>query len=313
MLSVHSSPLGRLGTNDTGGMSVCIREIARKLGESGYAVDIFTRLSDPGHRPILEFHKNVRLIHLRAGDIGYIPKQAVYPLLTDLFRELERFRRREGTRYDVVHSHYWLSGKVGGYAQKQWCVPHIVTFHTLGAVKNDTDGVEREPELRVMTEKQLAKTCHGIIAATEREKEHLIRYYGASPDAVRVVPCGVNPDLFRPLNKLQSRQRLGLDQNELLLLYVGRFVPSKGTDRLLEAMSYLQNDRPYRLLIVGGDDLQTAEARRLRKLSRDHGVQDNVTFVGRVEHERLPIYYSAADILVELRTELESIRDLLES
>lgn len=298
MLSVHSSPLGRLGTNDNGGMSVYVREIARELGEKGHSVDIFTRLQDPEANQILNLDENVRLIHLRAGNKGYMSKLEVHPFLPDLFYELERFRGVEMLHYDLVHSHYWLSGRVGEYAQKGWRVPHIVTFHTLGAVKNDTDGVEREPELRIVTERELVKTCHGITAATEREKEQLIHYYDAAPDSIRMVPCGVNRGLFRPSDKFLSRQQLGFDQEESLLLCVGRFAPSKGTDRLLEAMTYLREDGPFRLLIIGGDDFQTPEARRLRQLVQESDLQKSVTFVGRIEHEKLATYYSAADALV---------------
>ena len=298
MLSVHSSPLGSLGTNENGGMSVYVGEIARELGQRGHYVDIFTRLQDPEANQILKVYENVRLVHLRAGNNGSMSKLEVYPILPDLFHELERFRRVEGVHYDLVHSHYWLSGRVGAYAQKRWRVPHIVTFHTLGAVKNNTDGVEREPELRIVTERELVKTCHCIIAATEREKEQLIHYYHAAPDSIRVVPCGVNLGLFRPSDKVLSRQRLGLDQKGSLLLHVGRFAPSKGTDRLLEAMTYLQDGGPFRLLIIGGDDFQTPEARRLHKLTQECGLQESVTFVGRIEHEKLVTYYSAADLLV---------------
>jgi len=298
MLSVHSSPIGSLGTNDTGGMSVCIREIARELGRRGHSVDIFTRLSGSGHKQIVRLYENVRLIHLRAGKEGYLPKLAAYPLIKDLFQELDRFRSREDIVYDFVHSHYWLSGMLGEYARKSWDIPHIVTFHTLGAVKNDIKGVEQEPGLRVKNEKQLAKTCHCIIASTEKEKEQLVRYYEASPDSIRVIPCGVDLALFRPLDKLTSRQQVDFHQNETLLLYVGRFVPSKGLDRLLEAMSHLRHYYPVRMMVVGGEDQQSSDAQTFNKLSQEFGVRDHVTFVGRIEQELLPTYYNAADILV---------------
>jgi D-inositol-3-phosphate glycosyltransferase len=187
---------------------------------------------------------------------------------------------------------------LGEYAQENWRIPHIATFHTLAAVKNDTEDVEKEPELRVENEKQLAKTCQRIIASTEKEKELLIRYYEASPNTIRVVPCGVNLDLFRPLDKLTSRQQLDFHQNETVLLYVGRFVPSKGLDRLLEAMSHLRKNHPVRMMIIGGENQQSLDAQTFKKLSQEFGVQDQVTFVGRIEQEVLPAYYNAADILV---------------
>lgn len=298
MLSVHSSPIGDLGTNDTGGMSVCIRELARELGSRGHLVDIFTRLHDPGCELSLELYKNVRLVHLRAGNDGPMDKLTVFPYLADFFRELDIFRMREGIQYDLIHSHYWLSGRVGNWAQHEWNIPHIVTFHTLGAAKNDTMGVEQEPELRVSTERRLAKDAQRILAGTKKEKEQLMFYYGAASDSIGVVPCGVNLNLFHPVDKLVARRELGFDHHESMLLYVGRFAPSKGSDRLLAAMAHLRNLPRVRLLIVGGDGHHSPEVQNLHKLSRELGIQDHVTFVGRIEQEELPRYYNAADILV---------------
>jgi D-inositol-3-phosphate glycosyltransferase len=149
-----------------------------------------------------------------------------------------------------------------------------------------------------MNEQQLGETCHRIIASTEKEKGHLGTYYGISPGSVGVVPCGVDLDLFRPADKRAARRKLGFDQNESILLYVGRFVPSKGADRMPEVMSHLRRDRLFRLLIVGGDNHHTPGTQALKKLSRQHGVQDRITFLGRVTQEKLPNYYNAADLLV---------------
>ena len=298
MLSVHSSPIGNLGTNDTGGMSVCIREIARELGQRGHSVDIFTRSSNQSQKQVVELYENVRLIHVKAGKESYIPKLGVYNVLGDFFHELDRFRVREVSHYDLVHSHYWLSGVLGGYVQEHWGIPHLITFHTLGAVKNDIEGVEHEPERRILNEKQLIKSCNCIIASTKTEKEQLVHFYEASPNLIRVIPCGINTDLFYPFDKLKSRQRLEFCQNGPLLLFVGRFVPSKGLDRLLEAITLLKNNPPVRLMIVGGEDLESTDARKFRKLAKELGIQNQVSFQGRIEQRELPIYYSAADVLV---------------
>lgn len=298
MLSVHSSPVGQLGTMDTGGMSVCLREIARELGNRGHRVDIYTRLCESGSKEILELYKNVRLIHLKAGPSGRLDKQAVYPHLEDFFREMEGFRSSRGIHYDLIHSHYWLSGRVGNWAQDHWHVPHLVTFHTLGAVKNDTPGVEQEPGLRVATERHLAQTCDRILAATGKEKQQIIDYYGALPEKIGVIPCGVNLDLFSPMDRAMARRELGLDQKGPLLLCVARFAPSKGIDRLLAAMVSLRDSQGIRLLIIGGDGHGDPVSRDLRKMCQDSGIEDVVTFKGRVEQENLPVYYSAADMLV---------------
>jgi len=298
MLSVHSSPVGELGTRDTGGMSVYIRELARQLGRQGHWVDIYTRVNPPPKNQIHELYEKVRLIQLGAGNNGHLHKLAFYPHLADFFREVEEFKARQALDYHLIHSHYWLSGRVGSWAQESWNVPHIFMFHTVGAVKNNTLGSEKEPELRTATEKYLAKHCDRILVATEKERGHLVQHYEASPETIGVVPCGVNLDLFRPSNKARTRQQLGFAQNESVVLFVGRFAPLKGIDRLLEAAAYLKNHERLRLVIVGGDGQDTPESKHLQKLSRNLGIQNLVTFVGRIPQDKLPPYYSAADVLV---------------
>ena len=298
MFSIHSSPIGELGTKNTGGMSVYIRELARHLGVFGHRVDIYTRLNGSKHNQIIELYDNVRLIHLSAGSNGYVHKLALYYYLSDFLRALERFKNQEGLHYDLIHSHYWLSGRLGSWVQDRWNIPHIVMFHTLGTVKNIAGVADREPDLRIATEKKLARTCQRILAPTDREKENLLKYCQPSAEKIGVVPCGVNLDLFRPMDKAAARQRLGFDEDESIVLYVGRFDPIKGIDRLLEAMAYLKHLKRMRLVIIGGDGPDTPEYQNLQQLSGKFGIQKSVRFVGRVEQNKLPPYYSAADTLV---------------
>jgi len=298
MLSVHSSPVGELGTKNTGGMSVYIRELARQLGRRGHCVDIYTRLNGSGQKHIAQLYDNVRLIHLKAGDNTHMNTLALYGHLDDFFKELEGFRNRESVDYDLIHSHYWLSGRVGNWAQERWEVPHVFMFHTVGAVKNSTAGSEKEPELRTAIEKHLAKKCDRILVATDREREHLVQHYGACPETIGVVPCGVNLNLFRPLDKAAARQQLGFAQDESIVLYVGRFAPVKGIDRLMEAIAHLQHHQRLRLVIVGGDGSDAPESKDFRRLAGKLSIHDSVTFVGRIEQNKLPLYYSAADVLV---------------
>jgi D-inositol-3-phosphate glycosyltransferase len=171
-------------------------------------------------------------------------------------------------------------------------------FHTVGAVKNSTVGSEKEPELRTAIEKNLARKCDRILVATDKERGHLVQHYGACPETIGVVPCGVNLNLFRPLDKIAARKQLGFAQDESVVLFVGRFAPLKGIDRLLEAMAHLKHHQRLRLVIVGGDGNSTPESQRLQELSRALSIQDFVTFAGRIEQYRLPPYYSAADVLV---------------
>ncbi len=298
MLSVHSCPVGELGTKDTGGMSVYIRELARELGMRGHFVDAYTRFHDLRDSQIIELGENTRLIHIKAGENDHMPKMDIYPHLSDFTSSLEEFRKRDGRDYDLVHSHYWLSGRVGRWVQRLWGVPHIMMFHTLGEVKKAIGVGDDEPKLRLATEKGLVENCDRIIAATEGEKKELIQYYNAVPETIGVVPCGVNLELFKPVDKKYARQQLDLDREENIVLYVGRIDPLKGIDRLLLARAYLQNKKEFKLIVIGDNNNLQPELQRLTWMSQNLGIQDSVIFAGRVEQEDLPLYYSAADVFV---------------
>ena len=297
MLSVHSCPLGKLGGENTGGMSVYIRELCRELGRQGHLVDIYTRAHEPIHDQIVALGKNARLIHLRAGQEEEIEKLAIYPHLAEFACEVENFRKHNGLHYDLIHSHYWLSGWIGKRMQRWWDIPHITMLHTLGAVKNAIGIGMNEPDLRINSEKALVRDCNRIIAPTEREKEYLIHYYDASPKAITVIPCGVNLELFRSVEKEIARNYLGLD-GKGIILFVGRIVPLKGIDKLLMAMPYLENGQRLKLLVIGGDEYCQDEMKRLKSLAQSLQIHDSVSFLGLVKHEELPYFYSAADLCV---------------
>ncbi|MBT7081346.1 MAG: glycosyltransferase [Chloroflexi bacterium] len=283
LLSVHSCPLQKLGGEDTGGMSVYIRELARELGSRGHQVDIYTRAHDPRDQQVYYLDTNVRLIHIEAGRVEEINKLAIFPHARDLARNLNRFKRQNNIEYDVIHSHYWLSGLVGLWLHQWWNIPHVTMFHTLGAVKNTVGIGELEPELRITSERDVAAGCDRVIAATKRERNDLINYYGASADNIAVIPCGINLDLFSPVDMQLARQRLGMNGHKVIL-YVGRINPLKGLDSLIEAVNHM-NDADVRLVVVGGDH----EQNHSDKL---------VDYAGQIDHSELPYYYSAADVCV---------------
>ena len=297
MVSAHSCPIGNLGAKDTGGMSVYIRELAHELGKQGHLVDVYTRAHDPKDRQTYELGQNARLIHLEAGEVEDIQKLIVYSYLPDFAYNLENFRKHNDLQYDLIFSHYWLSGLVGEYLQQRWNVPHITMFHTLGAVKNTIGIGEDEPELRIETERGLTQNCHHIIAPTEKEKEELIRHYSALPERIGVVPCGVNLEQFKPVSKESARQYLGFG-NDKIILFVGRIDPLKGIDKLIKAIPYLQNIQGLRLMVIGGGEHSQREIEQLQKLACNLNIQDSVTFLGLIKHEQLPYFYSAADACV---------------
>ncbi len=297
MLSIHSCPLGQLGGRDTGGMNVYVRELARALGEQGHRVDIYTRAHDVRDDQIYYPSHNVRLIHIRAGGVKGIQKLAHYSHLPDFAQNLEAFRKRGGLEYDLIHSHYWLSGQVGRWLSELWHVPDIIMFHTLGAVKNRLGIGKYETRLRLETERGLAGSCHRIIAATKKEKCDLMAHYQASPETIGVIPCGVNLNLFKPTQKEAARQVLGMNGDKVIL-FVGRIEPLKGIDRLLMAMSYLKKWPRLKLIIIGGDGSSRLELARLKALVQELNIESSVSFPGSVPQERLPLFYSAADACV---------------
>ncbi|MFC1986978.1 glycosyltransferase [Chloroflexota bacterium] len=297
MFSAHSCPVGKLGAKDTGGMSVYIRELAHELGKRGHSVDIYTRVHDTRDPQIINLGQKVRLIHLMSGGDEEIDKLAVYSHLPEFTCNLENFRKHNDLKYDLIFSHYWLSGLAGEYLQQQWNVPHIIMFHTLGAVKNNTGIGEGEPELRIEAERNLAQNCHHIIAPTEKEKEALILHYGTLPERIGVVPCGVNLEQFKPVDKEAARQYLGLADDKIIL-FVGRIDPLKGIDKLIRAIPYLHDIQGLRLVVIGGGEHSQHEIEKLQELAGNLNIQDSVTFPGLVKHDQLPYFYSAADACV---------------
>ena len=297
MISIHSSPLGDLGTRDNGGMSVYIRELARELGRRGHRIDIFTRSAHPDDAEVVRLAPRVRLIHIKVPKACRAFKEKLYPHLDDFFVGLEGFRQRQGLRYDAVHSHYWLSGCIGSKAGACWDVPHLTTFHTLGLMKNKAGKGLHEPELRIAAEKLVARSCSRILVGTAREQNNLVRHYHVPASRIGIVPCGVDLKLFRPLNRHAARRSLGYAPQEKIVLYVGRFDPLKGISRVLEAVSLLRH-LSVRFVIVGGDGQANPEMLRLRALVREFSLDGAVQFAGRVEQSSLPLYYSAADLFV---------------
>jgi D-inositol-3-phosphate glycosyltransferase len=298
MLSIHSSPIGDLGTQDTGGMSVYVRETAKELGKLGHEIDIFTQHNTRSRKPVFYLYDNVRLIRLSGGTDQNIAKSDLYRVLPKLFNELESFRIKENITYDIVHSHYWISGILGLSLKSSWNVHHLITYHTIGAVKNLACSAENASELRLACEKKLAKQCDRIIVPTQKDKEYLHRYYDAPWDNIRIVPCGVNLERFKPQDKISARRQLALPVDDSIVLYVGRFAPIKGLDRLLKSFSIITRPSRSILVMVGGDGEHSFMSQHLKKEAMAFHIRDRLIFAGRVDQKILPLYYNAADVLV---------------
>jgi D-inositol-3-phosphate glycosyltransferase len=278
-------------------MSVYIREVGRELSKQGHSVDVYTRVHDPADPIVDDLGDGACLIHVKAGQKAKINKLEVYSYLPEFTRNLESFRDNNGLSYDLVFSHYWLSGLVGQALRERWGVPHAVMFHTLGAVKNAIGIGEADPVLRIEAEKRLIDSCQCVIAPTDKGREELQKYYSAAPEKINIVPCGVNTGLFRPVEQTLARQRLGLN-DEKTLIFVGRLDPLKGIEPLLETLPLLSEFRKLKLLVIGGDQSSSGEVEKLKNLASSLGSSDKVTFLGTVKQLELPYYYSAADVCV---------------
>ncbi|MGH7384258.1 MAG: glycosyltransferase, partial [Candidatus Rokuibacteriota bacterium] len=299
MLSVHTCPLAALGGKETGGMNVYVRQTARELGQMGLRVDVFTRSQNATIPRIVELGPGARVVHLPAGPQTPMPREALHRHLDQFAAGVEDFAREQGLRYDLLHSHYWLSGVAGLRLRARWGTPLVQMFHTLGRLKNEVaqTPAEMEPALRIDEEARIVAEADRIVAANVVERAHLVWYYRARSERVAVIPCGVDTDLFQPMDPAKAKDLLELPPDPMLL-YVGRLQPIKGLDTLLEAMAAVP-ETAY-LLIVGGeqDEPDGGHGVALRARVAELGLDKRVRFLRAQPQRRLRLFYAAADATV---------------
>ena len=310
MLSVHTCPLALLGGKKTGGMNVYVRDFGRELGCHGIQVDVFTRSQDDCQPMIRhDLGNGGRVIHIPAGPEKPIPVAEVGNYLDEFTAGVLRFAQAEGIEYDLIHSHYWLSGLVAEQLRNAWHgVPIVHMFHTLGHMKNRIaqDESERAPQVRLDGEAHVVQIADCLIAATPAEETQLIELYAADPAKIAVIPPGVDLARFRPLAPAVAKEQVGIPCGNRNIVFAGRIEPLKGIDTLLRAMSILQERHPQAVkdtcvAIIGGDpwaDDLDAEMARLQQLRSDLGIHDLVTFLGAKDQDILPNYYAAAEMVV---------------
>lgn len=297
MLSIHTSPLDTPGrTKDAGGMNVYMRQLAQELAQKAINVDIFTRWTDERTPQIVPLNCRVRVIHIKAGPRSLVHKNDLHHYIPTFTRSIEEFRCSEGKSYDIIHSHYWLSGIAAMQLACSWDVPHVTMFHTLGRLKQGANPHEREPSLRLEMEQRLMQHADRIIAATADERIQMIRFCGASAGQVEVIPCGVDLKLFVPHDRHHAREYLGLKPEQPVLLFAGRLDPFKGPDVLLRAAALMEEDA--QLVIVGGKLTGDKELHQLQALAKELRISARVKFLGARPQEEMPVIYSAADVMV---------------
>lgn len=309
MLSVHTSPLEQPGTGDAGGLNVYVVETALGMAERGTDVEIFTRATSSEAPPVCELAPGVLVRHLAAGPFEGLSKSDLPGQLCAFAAGLMRIEaRHEPGWYDLVHSHYWLSGQVGWLAADRWKVPLVHTMHTMAKVKNASLalGDDAEPVGRVIGEEQVVAAADRLLANTDDEAGQLVRLYGADPKRVAVVPPGVDLSTFTPGGpdgQRAARRRLGLDPRVRLLLFVGRIQPLKAPDILLRAVAELVREDPdardqVRVAILGGPSGNGLERpEELHQLAVGLGIADLACFHPPVSRPALADWYRAADLV----------------
>lgn len=298
MLSVHSSPLGRLGSTDTGGMSVYLLELASELGKRGHRVDIFTRQTVQGGEPVVEYAPHVRIINLEVKGAEVLLRAALFEQLHRFCTAIDNFKRREHTGYDLIHSNYWLSGVVGEQLKSLWHCPHVITFHTFAAAKMAALNGHAEDRKRLSEENRLLRCCDGVIVPTAEEAHYLASMISGQTDSIHHIPWGVNLDLFTPAGPVATKcSGAGIDEIQLVL-FVGRFDPMKGIDLALRSLCRLKNSPEVHLALIGGDGPGSASYQRIEQAVCRLGIGGRVHLLGTVEHRDMVQYYRQADAVV---------------
>ena len=310
VISFHCCPFSLLGGDGTGGMNVYLREMSAAMTNFPEVnLDIFTRVQSSKIRGIRDISSKVRVIHLKGGPEHPRGRKTLYDFLPEFSRNLEEFIFRSQYPYDLVYSHYWLSGLVGEEIRNNFNIPLVHIFHTLAFSKQRSAKENyEEHKSRLGAEKHLAQVSECLISSSEHEKQSLLREYGIPSAKIRVIYPGVNKELFYPVRQNDVRQELGFREEDKIVLYVGRIEPVKGLFNLIEALESLRKKAPFlgnrlKLIVVGGgtkssDHPKNKEINRIQKAVAEKNLRNEVFFLGSKKQNELKKYYSAANVLV---------------
>ncbi len=313
MLSVHTCPLATLGGKKTGGMNVYVRDLSREIARRGIAVDVFTRSQDPCQPHISHsLAPNARVIHIPTGPETPLETTEVYPHLPQFVENVLAFIASEGIEYDVIYSHYWLSGWAAHEIRARLGIPVAQMFHTLGHMKNRiAEGHNARQhairDIRIFTETDIMSWADLLVAATPAERAQMLWLYQADRRKIEVIPPGVDTCHFQPLDRLQSKAEIGIPQHHKMLLFVGRIERLKGVETLLRAISLIRQQEPALaadmcVTVIGGNpdepEDENSEMSRLKTLADRLSLHDLVAFIGARDQDRLRYYYNAAEALI---------------
>jgi D-inositol-3-phosphate glycosyltransferase len=304
LISDHGDPAAEIGKEEAGGQNVYVRQVGEALAELGWQVDMFTRKTNPDDATIVQHSPHCRTIRLTAGPEEFIPRDRLFEYMPAFVEAFEEYQAKH--HYPLIHTNYWMSGWVGMEVKKTHNVQLIHTYHSLGAVKYEA--VPHRPEIantRLHVEAEILKHADCVVATSPQEEE-MLRSLVSQEGRIDVIPCGTDIENFYAIPRTDARQKLGLKPTDEVVLYVGRFDPRKGIETLVRSCALVKqqdssNGENLRIVIVGGSDSEKSdgqERQRIEDLVHELGLAENTIFAGRVGHDLLPFYYTAADVCV---------------
>ncbi|MGL5075191.1 MAG: glycosyltransferase family 4 protein [Waterburya sp.] len=303
LISVHGDPAVNIGKEEAGGQNVYVRQVGEALARQGWQVDMFTRCSDANQPKIVEHSPNCRTIRLTAGPQKFVPRQKIFQYLPEFVKAFINFQHQQKTIYPIIHTNYWLSAWVGMEIKKIQTVRHLHTYHSLGAVKyRSVTTVPLIAKTRLRVEKQCLETADMIIATSPQEQEHM-RSLVSTKGNITVIPCGTDIECFGSIDRQSGRAKLGIDPEDKVVMYAGRFDERKGIETLVRAIATeeVKSHQNLKLILVGGytpGESDGHEQERITNIVQELGIEDITQFAGRVQHQDLASYYAAADVCV---------------
>lgn len=307
MISIHGDPASEIGSEEQGGQPIYIRDICRLLSKN-YKIDIFTRKKNESEEEIVELFPDVNVIRIKAGPVEFVPKEKIYLYLNEFLMNTVRWSEKNKKNYSLIHSHYWYSGSVALKLKDYFEIPMVHNCHSLGKVKYDVLKEAKPPfaDMRLLEEELILKNTNAIIASTPQEVKNILDLYGVTGENIELIRAGVDERLFKPIKKTEAIEETGLDF-ENTILFVGRITKAKGLRILIKALKKLKTEfnKELKLFIVGGDisgvmhsETESKEKKYIKKLIKELDLSDDVIFLGPVERDKLPYYYSLADVCV---------------
>jgi D-inositol-3-phosphate glycosyltransferase len=303
IISDHADPAAEIGSEEAGGQNVYVRHVGETLATLGWHVDMFTRKVHAKDDAIVQHSPHCRTIRLKAGAEAYIPRDRLFEHMPEFVRSFETFQVSQGMNYPLIHTNYWLSAWAGLELRRTNGIQLVHTYHSLGAVKYQSlTDLPQIANNRLMVERDILEKANCVVATSPQEKESL-RSLVSTRGQIEIIPCGTDTNNFRLTSKAEARTKLKLDSREKVVLYVGRFDLRKGIETLVRACALLQEKDTdnLKLVIVGGSspDMPDGDERtRIEHIVDELGMRESTLFAGRIGHDILPLYYTAADVCV---------------